>query len=163
MHLFLCQYSSFCLFLCHDSCLPAGSYVALTVLGRPPGLPHIPLEEDKEEGGEVSLPSSLSVPHSPALPGGEQRSSTSCSPQEHIASPLPDGVRKRKSHVWSYVFNKGTEVTLTGRGIVQINTKHPVFKNSSLSIYDRLCVRNKQSTSFFVGKINLNFLKPKKT
>ncbi|KAM7397600.1 hypothetical protein PAMA_005756 [Pampus argenteus] len=71
--------------------IKSGSYVALTVLGRPPGLPHVPLEdEEKEEGVEVSLTSSISVPHSPALPGGEQRSSTSCSPHENIASTLPD-------------------------------------------------------------------------
>ncbi|KAM7373986.1 hypothetical protein PAMP_006666 [Pampus punctatissimus] len=75
----------------HEFDPTAGSYVALTVLGRPPGLPQVPLEdEEKEEGVEVSPASSLSVPHSPALPGGEQRSSMSCSPQEHIASPLPD-------------------------------------------------------------------------
>uniref|UniRef100_UPI0037E7B79D rho guanine nucleotide exchange factor 12 isoform X2 n=1 Tax=Semicossyphus pulcher TaxID=241346 RepID=UPI0037E7B79D len=74
--------------------IKSGSYVALTVLGRPPGLPQIPLEDDeegeKEEGAEVSTPSTLSAPHSPALPGGEQ-----CSPmtstQEHMTSSLNDG------------------------------------------------------------------------
>uniref|UniRef100_A0A4W6D5U3 Rho guanine nucleotide exchange factor (GEF) 12b n=1 Tax=Lates calcarifer TaxID=8187 RepID=A0A4W6D5U3_LATCA len=71
--------------------IKSGSYVALTVLGRPPGLPQIPLEEEeeekeKEEGAEVSPPSSVSVPHSPALSGVEQRS-----PQEHITSARPDG------------------------------------------------------------------------
>uniref|UniRef100_A0A7N5ZSN9 Rho guanine nucleotide exchange factor (GEF) 12b n=1 Tax=Anabas testudineus TaxID=64144 RepID=A0A7N5ZSN9_ANATE len=66
--------------------ISTGSYVALTVLGRPPGLPQIPLEEDEEERGKVKLPSSLSVPHSPALPRGEQ-----CRLQENIASPQPDG------------------------------------------------------------------------
>ncbi|XP_042354719.1 rho guanine nucleotide exchange factor 12-like [Plectropomus leopardus] len=70
--------------------IKSGSYVALTVLGRPPGLPHIPLEEDdeeenKEEGAEVSPPSSLSAPHSPALQSGEQ-----CSLQEHSTSSMPD-------------------------------------------------------------------------
>ncbi|XP_071388987.1 rho guanine nucleotide exchange factor 12-like [Centroberyx affinis] len=84
--------------------IKSGSYVALTVLGRPPGLPQIPLEEqgagekeDEEEGGEVGLSSSLSAPHSPALPGGEQ-CSTSCSPQDHITSPLPRGGENKTVH-----------------------------------------------------------------
>ncbi|XP_078122077.1 rho guanine nucleotide exchange factor 12 isoform X1 [Sander vitreus] len=71
--------------------IKSGSYVALTVLGRPPGLPNIPLEEDeeekKEEGAEVSLPSSLSAPHSPALQGGE-----------HLTSSLPDGDENKITH-----------------------------------------------------------------
>ncbi|KAM9348328.1 rho guanine nucleotide exchange factor 12-like [Symphorus nematophorus] len=76
--------------------IKSGSYVALTVLGRPPGLPQIPLEEgeeeaEKEEGAEVRPPSSLSAPHSPALTGGERCSSVSSSPQEHITSSLHDG------------------------------------------------------------------------
>ncbi|XP_068457060.1 rho guanine nucleotide exchange factor 12-like [Clinocottus analis] len=57
--------------------IKSGSYVALTVLGRPPGLPHVPLEEDEEEkteeGAEVRPHSALSTPRSPAAPGGEQR------------------------------------------------------------------------------------------
>ncbi|XP_059207320.1 rho guanine nucleotide exchange factor 12-like isoform X2 [Centropristis striata] len=73
--------------------IKSGSYVALTVLGRPPGLPHIPLEEDeegekKEEGAEVSPPTSFS-PQS----GGEH-----CSPQEHITSSLPDGDENKIMH-----------------------------------------------------------------
>ncbi|XP_041864147.1 rho guanine nucleotide exchange factor 12-like [Melanotaenia boesemani] len=81
--------------------IKSGSYVALTVLGRPPGLPKIPLEEDKEvqeDGEEASIPSS--APHSPALSGGEQSSSfssTTCSPQNHNTSPLPDGDETSKS------------------------------------------------------------------
>lgn len=95
-------------FLSHDSSLAAGSYVALTVLGRPPGLPQIPLGEEeqevKEERAEVSPPSSVSAPHPPALPGGEQSSpqssSTSCSLQENITSSLPDAVRKENKKIW---------------------------------------------------------------
>ncbi|XP_069002013.1 rho guanine nucleotide exchange factor 12 isoform X3 [Embiotoca jacksoni] len=74
--------------------IKSGSYVALTVLGRPPGLPQIPLEEEKErkeEGAEVGAPSSLSAPHSPALSGGEQCGSSPCSPPDHNTSSLSDG------------------------------------------------------------------------
>ncbi|XP_076606817.1 rho guanine nucleotide exchange factor 12 isoform X2 [Chaetodon auriga] len=86
--------------------IKSGSYVALTVLGRPPGLPHIPLEEgereEKEEGAELSPSSSLSEPHSPALPGGEKcshvTSGSSCSPQEYITSSLPDGPENKTTH-----------------------------------------------------------------
>ncbi|KAA8586598.1 hypothetical protein FQN60_000434 [Etheostoma spectabile] len=71
--------------------IKSGSYVALTVLGRPPGLPNIPLEEDeeekKEEGAEVNPPSSLSAPHSPALQRGE-----------HVTSSLPDGDEHKTMH-----------------------------------------------------------------
>ncbi|KAM6983451.1 rho guanine nucleotide exchange factor 12-like [Tautogolabrus adspersus] len=82
--------------------IKSGSYVALTVLGRPPGLPQIPLgeeeEEVKEEGAEVSTPSSLSAPHSPALPGGEKcspvTSNPACSLRELISPSLADGVSK---------------------------------------------------------------------
>ncbi|GAA6233517.1 rho guanine nucleotide exchange factor 12-like [Lates japonicus] len=78
--------------------IKSGSYVALTVLGRPPGLPQIPLEEEeeeekKEEGAEVSPPSSVSVPHSPALSGVEK-----CSPQEHITTSRPDGDENKTTH-----------------------------------------------------------------
>ncbi|XP_061596288.1 rho guanine nucleotide exchange factor 12-like [Cololabis saira] len=68
--------------------IKSGSYVALTVLGRPPGLTHISLEEEKggqEDGGEASTLCSLSAPHSPELSGG-----TSCSPQDHATPSAPD-------------------------------------------------------------------------
>uniref|UniRef100_A0A665U9A7 Rho guanine nucleotide exchange factor (GEF) 12b n=1 Tax=Echeneis naucrates TaxID=173247 RepID=A0A665U9A7_ECHNA len=78
--------------------IKSGSYVALTVLGRPPGLPQIPLEEEedaKEEGADFSTPSSLSVPTSPVLPGGER-----CS-QEQVTPPPPDGDESKlmRSHM----------------------------------------------------------------
>uniref|UniRef100_A0A8C7FNW4 Rho guanine nucleotide exchange factor 12 n=1 Tax=Oncorhynchus kisutch TaxID=8019 RepID=A0A8C7FNW4_ONCKI len=68
--------------------IKSGSYVALTVLGRPPGLAQVPLSEG--EGGDPGvLSSSLSSPHSPGTVGGtEERCSTSTSPQDHIISPL---------------------------------------------------------------------------
>ncbi|XP_023129398.2 rho guanine nucleotide exchange factor 12 isoform X2 [Amphiprion ocellaris] len=72
--------------------IKSGSYVALTVLGRPPGLPHIPLEEEKdgnEGNGEVST--SLSAPNSPALSGGEQSSCLTSSPQHPLSTALCDG------------------------------------------------------------------------
>ncbi|XP_041657068.1 rho guanine nucleotide exchange factor 12 [Cheilinus undulatus] len=82
--------------------IKSGSYVALTVLGRPPGLPQIPLdeeeEEEKEEGAEVSMPSSLSAPHSPALPGGQQHSPITSIPQEPISSSLLDGDENKTTH-----------------------------------------------------------------
>eukprot|EP00063_Salmo_salar_P017668 XP_013992503.1 PREDICTED: rho guanine nucleotide exchange factor 12-like isoform X4 [Salmo salar] len=68
--------------------IKSGSYVALTVLGRPPGLAQIPLSEG-EVGDPGVLSSSLSSPHSPGTMGGTgKRCSTSTSPQDHI-SPLP--------------------------------------------------------------------------
>lgn len=75
--------------------IKSGSYVALTVLGRPPGLPQMPLEEvqeEQEEHRDASTPPSLSAPISPVLPGGEQSDgSLSCSPQNHIPCTLSDG------------------------------------------------------------------------
>lgn len=80
-----------------DSVLAAGSYVALTVLGRPPGVPQIPLVEDEEdsdvekraeeemdEGAEVSSSSSPIV-----LPASER------SPLETSVALLPDGVKNK--------------------------------------------------------------------
>ncbi|XP_029282607.1 rho guanine nucleotide exchange factor 12-like isoform X2 [Cottoperca gobio] len=68
--------------------IKSGSYVALTVLGRPPGLPNLSLGEDeKEEGAEVSPPSAPSAPRSPALPGGE-----------HIPSSMPEGGENKTTH-----------------------------------------------------------------
>ena len=74
----------------------AGSYVALTVLGRPPGLVQIPLGEGE---GDPGLSPSLSSPHSPGPTSGESRglspSSTTTSPQDHITPLLPLWVRPR--------------------------------------------------------------------
>uniref|UniRef100_A0A673X3S4 Rho guanine nucleotide exchange factor 12 n=1 Tax=Salmo trutta TaxID=8032 RepID=A0A673X3S4_SALTR len=88
------------------SCLSvsAGSYVALTVLGRPPGLAQIPLSEG-EVGDPGVLSSSLSSPHSPGTMGGTgKRCSTSTSPQDHI-SPLPLWVRPTTTELVSLLLN----------------------------------------------------------
>uniref|UniRef100_A0A671NV56 Rho guanine nucleotide exchange factor 12-like n=1 Tax=Sinocyclocheilus anshuiensis TaxID=1608454 RepID=A0A671NV56_9TELE len=53
--------------------IKSGSYVALTVLGRPPGLPQIPLSDGEGEEGPLF---SLTSPHSPG-PIGPDRSSSS--------------------------------------------------------------------------------------
>uniref|UniRef100_A0A671NWX3 Rho guanine nucleotide exchange factor 12-like n=1 Tax=Sinocyclocheilus anshuiensis TaxID=1608454 RepID=A0A671NWX3_9TELE len=58
--------------------IKSGSYVALTVLGRPPGLPQIPLSDGEGEEGPLF---SLTSPHSPG-PIGPDRSSSSPSPSE---------------------------------------------------------------------------------
>uniref|UniRef100_A0A673IN31 Rho guanine nucleotide exchange factor 12-like n=1 Tax=Sinocyclocheilus rhinocerous TaxID=307959 RepID=A0A673IN31_9TELE len=60
--------------------IKSGSYVALTVLGRPPGLPQIPLSDGEGEEGPLF---SLTSPHSPG-PIGPDRSSSSPSPSEHV-------------------------------------------------------------------------------
>nr|XP_021327366.1 rho guanine nucleotide exchange factor 12 isoform X7 [Danio rerio] len=65
--------------------IKSGSYVALTVLGRPPGLPQIPLSDGE---GEEGSPFSLSSPHSPG-PIGPERSCSSPSPSERKAASLP--------------------------------------------------------------------------
>uniref|UniRef100_A0A672SXS0 Rho guanine nucleotide exchange factor 12-like n=1 Tax=Sinocyclocheilus grahami TaxID=75366 RepID=A0A672SXS0_SINGR len=65
--------------------IKSGSYVALTVLGRPPGLPQIPLSDGEGEEGPLF---SLTSPHSPGSIGPE-RSSSSPSPSERKPTPLP--------------------------------------------------------------------------
>ncbi|XP_051953617.1 rho guanine nucleotide exchange factor 12 isoform X3 [Xyrauchen texanus] len=64
--------------------IKSGSYVALTVLGRPPGLPQIPLSDGEGEEGTLSL---LTSPHSPG-PIIPDRSSSSPSPSERKPAPL---------------------------------------------------------------------------
>ncbi|XP_048045505.1 rho guanine nucleotide exchange factor 12 isoform X2 [Megalobrama amblycephala] len=64
--------------------IKSGSYVALTVLGRPPGLPQIPLSDGEVEEGPLF---SLTSPHSPG-PIGPDRSSSSPSPSERKPTPL---------------------------------------------------------------------------
>lgn len=69
--------------------IKSGSYVALTVLGRPPGLPQIPLDE--EQLSPVLPVSSL---HSPVLPGGDRVSLSPVSLGSGLQSPvLPGGGR----------------------------------------------------------------------
>ncbi|RXN33052.1 rho guanine nucleotide exchange factor 12-like isoform X5 [Labeo rohita] len=65
--------------------IKSGSYVALTVLGRPPGLPQIPLSDGEGEEGPLF---SFTSPHSPG-PIGPDRSSSSPSPSERKPTPLP--------------------------------------------------------------------------
>ncbi|KTF84694.1 hypothetical protein cypCar_00023221 [Cyprinus carpio] len=64
--------------------IKSGSYVALTVLGRPPGLPQIPLSDGEGEEGPLFSPTS---PHSPG-PIGPDRLSSSPSPSERKPTPL---------------------------------------------------------------------------
>ncbi|XP_017284671.1 rho guanine nucleotide exchange factor 12 [Kryptolebias marmoratus] len=90
--------------------IKSGSYVALTVLGRPPGLPQIPLDEEKEEQQpqqqeeeeeeeEADSPPFISAPNSPVLSGEERSSflssssssSKPCSPHNHVSCCPPDG------------------------------------------------------------------------
>uniref|UniRef100_A0A671QAP0 Rho guanine nucleotide exchange factor 12-like n=1 Tax=Sinocyclocheilus anshuiensis TaxID=1608454 RepID=A0A671QAP0_9TELE len=68
--------------------IKSGSYVALTVLGRPPGLPQIPLSDGEGEEGPLF---SLTSPHSPG-PIGPDRSSSSPSPSERKPTPLDMGM-----------------------------------------------------------------------
>ncbi|XP_052413507.1 rho guanine nucleotide exchange factor 12-like isoform X2 [Carassius gibelio] len=64
--------------------IKSGSYVALTVLGRPPGLAQIPLSDGEGEEGPLF---SLTSPQSPG-PIGPDRSSSSPSPSERKLTPL---------------------------------------------------------------------------
>ncbi|XP_062845253.1 rho guanine nucleotide exchange factor 12 isoform X2 [Trichomycterus rosablanca] len=75
--------------------IKSGSYVALTVLGRPPGLPQIPLSEEDGDRGPFS---SLSSPHSPCPTATERSSSSSTtSPSDRITSPSP-GCAMKEEH-----------------------------------------------------------------
>uniref|UniRef100_A0A672QXM6 Rho guanine nucleotide exchange factor 12-like n=1 Tax=Sinocyclocheilus grahami TaxID=75366 RepID=A0A672QXM6_SINGR len=69
--------------------IKSGSYVALTVLGRPPGLPQIPLSDGEGEEGPLF---SLTSPHSPG-PIGPDRSSSSPNPSERKPTPLDGMIR----------------------------------------------------------------------
>ncbi|KAI5608365.1 rho guanine nucleotide exchange factor 12 isoform X2 [Silurus asotus] len=73
--------------------IKSGSYVALTVLGRPPGLPQIPLSEGEGDGDTLS---SLSSPYSPGPTVAERSSSSSTSPSDRITSPLPAWAMKEE-------------------------------------------------------------------
>ncbi|KAM9441062.1 rho guanine nucleotide exchange factor 12 isoform 2-T2 [Clarias gariepinus] len=64
--------------------IKSGSYVALTLLGRPPGLPQIPLSEGEGDGDPLS---SLNSPQSPGPTVPERSSSSSTSPSDRIISP----------------------------------------------------------------------------
>nr|XP_015192849.1 PREDICTED: rho guanine nucleotide exchange factor 12 [Lepisosteus oculatus] len=66
--------------------IKSGSYVALTVLGRPPGLPQIPLTEVEGDAGPLGHGgSSVTSPHSPGQTAGEHTSS----PSDRITAPVP--------------------------------------------------------------------------
>ncbi|XP_061818723.2 rho guanine nucleotide exchange factor 12 isoform X1 [Nerophis lumbriciformis] len=68
--------------------IKSGSYVALTVLGRPPGLPQIHLEEHEDKEEEHEEGKGEEEDQMQNSPGGERRGS---SPEAHPASPLSDG------------------------------------------------------------------------
>uniref|UniRef100_A0A674CZ58 Rho guanine nucleotide exchange factor 12 n=1 Tax=Salmo trutta TaxID=8032 RepID=A0A674CZ58_SALTR len=104
--------------------IKSGSYVALTVLGRPPGLAQISLSEG--EGGDLS--SFLSSPHSPGPTGGtgERCVTSSTSPQDHITSTLPLWVRQMAN--WFSLLS----------GLSHIYSRHDsvCFQDGSLSPMD---------------------------
>uniref|UniRef100_A0A8C7W8M8 Rho guanine nucleotide exchange factor 12 n=1 Tax=Oncorhynchus mykiss TaxID=8022 RepID=A0A8C7W8M8_ONCMY len=91
----------------------AGSYVALTVLGRPPGLPQIPLLEGEAKVvflGPQTGSSSVTSPNSPGQPMGEQP----YSPHDRITSPLPiweenNSVHNQKVHILQKMLSKEQE------------------------------------------------------
>ncbi|XP_076017371.1 rho guanine nucleotide exchange factor 12 isoform X2 [Genypterus blacodes] len=82
--------------------IKSGSYVALTVLGRPPGLPQMQLEVAEGEGGGISALSPPSVPQSPTLPSREHCSplmtSTSGSPPQRVSSTVLHGDENQTMH-----------------------------------------------------------------
>ncbi|XP_036392087.1 rho guanine nucleotide exchange factor 12-like isoform X2 [Megalops cyprinoides] len=66
--------------------IKSGSYVALTVLGRPPGLPQIPLSEEEGDAGLLNPGgSSLTSPNSPGQTAGDRTSN----PLDHDTPPRP--------------------------------------------------------------------------
>lgn len=107
----------------------AGSYVALTVQGRPPGSPQIPLadsETDPAAFGHVSPV--MTSPHSPGASGNSER----------ITSPVLMGVRLKgetsrlwgcgmKTCLWAY---QATSSCSGYNGIVFIWPNHPRTQGS---------------------------------
>ncbi|XP_077597232.1 rho guanine nucleotide exchange factor 12-like [Stigmatopora nigra] len=71
--------------------IKSGSYVALTVLGRPPGLPQIHLEEHEEDDtlDEEEQGDSDQSTHNSLV--GDGRGSAPCNPEGHLHSSLLDG------------------------------------------------------------------------
>uniref|UniRef100_A0A671Q5Z1 Rho guanine nucleotide exchange factor 12-like n=1 Tax=Sinocyclocheilus anshuiensis TaxID=1608454 RepID=A0A671Q5Z1_9TELE len=88
--------------------IKSGSYVALTVLGRPPGLPQIPLSDGEGEEGPLF---SLTSPHSPGPIGPDRSSSSpnwrmtaenSAMTEEHSRNPTPKllkEIQDAKKHI----------------------------------------------------------------
>ncbi|XP_042153015.1 rho guanine nucleotide exchange factor 12 isoform X3 [Oncorhynchus tshawytscha] len=93
--------------------IKSGSYVALTVLGRPPGLPQIPLLEGEAKVvflGAHTGSSSVTSPNSPGQPMGERP----YSPHDRITSPLPiweenNSVHNQKVHILQKMLSKEQE------------------------------------------------------
>lgn len=72
-----------CVWLCLSLCPTAGSYVALTVQGRPPGSPQIPLaDSDVDLAAFGHMSPIMASPHSPGTSGNAER----------ITSPVLMGV-----------------------------------------------------------------------
>uniref|UniRef100_A0A4W5QPT1 Rho guanine nucleotide exchange factor 12 n=1 Tax=Hucho hucho TaxID=62062 RepID=A0A4W5QPT1_9TELE len=90
--------------------IKSGSYVALTVLGRPPGLPQIPLLEGEAKLvflGAQTGSSSVISPNSPGQPMAERP----YSPHDRITSPLPiweenNSVHNQKVDILQKMFSK---------------------------------------------------------
>lgn len=88
--------------------LAAGSYVALTVQGRPPGSPQIPLAESEVDLAAFGhMCPVMTSPHSPGTSGNTER----------ITSPVLMGVRSKVLFPKNQ-FSSGKNVVIFLKGIV---------------------------------------------
>lgn len=147
--------------VCDVSFVPtAGSYVALTVQGRPPGSPQIPLaDSDVDLAAFGHMSPIMASPHSPGTSGNAER----------ITSPVLMGVRLELSfqkEKWSWVvlifFNWYWDIYLVSgclfarkKGILQVKMSSPVSGNRNTGFYTvESCSELRKNTQETVGNSN---------
>uniref|UniRef100_A0A8C8JM90 Rho guanine nucleotide exchange factor (GEF) 12a n=1 Tax=Oncorhynchus tshawytscha TaxID=74940 RepID=A0A8C8JM90_ONCTS len=126
--------------------IKSGSYVALTVLGRPPGLPQIPLSECEAKlgfPGPQAGSSPVSSPNATGQPTGERP----YSPHDRITSPLPiwdalqlgdgdDGSMVDMDHTPSSRGDSSNDLSWSS------STMSPVLRNFAPASPESLCQRD---------------------